>query len=138
MFKNGESLEELHRADTIIFDKTGTITEGKLSLQNVFVNDISETEFLSLITSIESQSEHPIARAIVEYAKEKNIKLISITEFENKPGKGIKGKSDDKIILAGNEFFMNENKIDLSFFKVELKKMRFKIHRLFFSPLTDI
>ena len=55
LFKNGESLEELHRADTIIFDKTGTITEGKLSVQNIFVNDIDENEFLSLLILIESQ-----------------------------------------------------------------------------------
>jgi Cu+-exporting ATPase len=122
LFKNGESLEELHRADTIIFDKTGTITEGRLSVQNVFVNDISEYNFLSLLSSIESKSEHPIADAIVEYAKQKNINLISIQDFENKPGKGIKGNIDNKIILAGNESFMNENKIDLSLFNAELKK----------------
>ena len=122
LFKSGESLEELHRADTIIFDKTGTITEGKLSVQNVLLKDIPETEFLSLLTSIESKSEHPIARAIVDYVKEKSISPISITDFENKPGKGIKGLVDNKIILAGNESFMHENKIDLNFFKTDLKK----------------
>ena len=73
LFKNGEALEELHRAETIIFDKTGTITEGKLSVQNIIVKDVSESEFLSLLTSIESKSEHPIAKTIVEYGKEKNI-----------------------------------------------------------------
>ena len=137
LFKNGESLEELHRADTIIFDKTGTITEGRLSVQNVFVNNISENDFLSLLTSIESKSEHPIANAIVEYAKQKNINAISIQDFENKPGKGIKGNMDDKIILAGNESFMNENKIDLSFFKAELKKDTIQNSSLVFLALDS-
>jgi Cu+-exporting ATPase len=135
LFKNGESLEELHRADTIIFDKTGTITEGKLAVQSVFFNNISETEFLSLLTSLESKSEHPIAKAIVEYAKEKNINPVSIIDFENKPGKGIKGKVENKIILAGNESFMNENKIDLSSFKAELKKESIQNSSLVFLAL---
>jgi len=122
LFKNGESLEELHRADTIVFDKTGTITEGRLSLKNIFLKDISENEFLSLLFSLESKSEHPIAKAIADYAKEKNIEPMIITEFENKPGKGIKGKIENKVLLAGNESFMFENKIDFMFFKAELKK----------------
>ncbi len=121
LFKNGESLEELHHADTIVFDKTGTITEGKLSVKNIFVNQISEDEFLSALSSLESKSEHPIAKAITEYAQEKNIKPILITDFENKPGKGIKGKTDDRTLLAGNESFMLENKIDLNFNKTEIK-----------------
>ncbi len=122
LFKNGESLEELHHADTIVFDKTGTITEGKLSVKNIFVKDISENDFISVLSSLESKSEHPIAKAITDYSIEKNIVLILIDEFENKPGKGIRGKTKSKILLAGNESFMTENKIDLSAIKSELKK----------------
>ena len=97
LFKNGESLEELHRSDTIVFDKTGTITEGKLSVKNIFFKDVSEAEFLSTLSSLESKSEHPVAKAITEYSNNKNIKPLSITEFENKPGKGIKGRGyEDK------------------------------------------
>ncbi len=121
LFKNGESLEELHRADTIVFDKTGTITEGKLSVKNIFVNQISEDEFLSALSSLESKSEHPIAKAINEYAHEKNIRPILITDFENKPGKGIEGKTDNRTLLAGNESFMIENNIDFNFIKTEIK-----------------
>ena len=122
LFKNGESLEELHRADTIVFDKTGTITEGKLSVKNIFVNNISEDVFLSALSALENKSEHPIAKAITDYARGKNINQIVITEFENKSGRGIRGKIDTKELLAGNELFMIENKIDLGFFKAELKK----------------
>ncbi|HEX9250674.1 MAG TPA: heavy metal translocating P-type ATPase, partial [Ignavibacteriaceae bacterium] len=67
LFKYGESLEEIHRADTIVFDKTGTITEGKLSVQDIYFNGISEDEFLSVISSLESKSEHPIARALTDH-----------------------------------------------------------------------
>ena len=135
LFKNGESLEELHRADTIVFDKTGTITEGKLSVKNVFVNEISEDEFLSTLSSLESKSEHPIAKAITEFAKEKNIKSILIKEFENRPGKGIKGKTDKNILLAGNESFMLENKIDLSVVRNELKNEATKNSSLIFLAI---
>ena len=122
LFKNGESLEELHRSDTIVFDKTGTITEGKLSVKNIFFKDVSEAEFLSTLSSLESKSEHPVAKAITKYSENKNIKPLLITEFENKPGKGIKGRTDNKILLAGNESFLMENKIDLSLLKSEIKK----------------
>lgn len=121
LFKNGESLEELHRADTIIFDKTGTITEGKLSVHSFFTVNNNESEFLSIFSSIENKSEHPIAKAISDYCKSRNVAIIQINDFENKPGKGVKAKIDDKIILAGNESFMRENKIELSLLKEKLK-----------------
>ncbi len=122
LFKSGESLEELHRSDTIVFDKTGTITEGKLSVKNIIVKQISEDEFLSVLSSLESKSEHPIATAITEFANMKSISPILIPDFENKPGKGIKGRTDNKILLAGNESFMLENKIDINILKAEVKK----------------
>jgi len=135
LFKNGESLEELHRADTIVFDKTGTITEGKLSVKNIFVIEISEKEFLSILSSLERKSEHPIAKAISEFTNEKNINSILITEFENKPGKGIKGKTDTNNLLAGNESFMLENKIDLSVVRNELKNEGIKNSSLIFLAI---
>jgi Cu+-exporting ATPase len=122
LFKNGECIERLSKADTIIFDKTGTITEGKLSLNKIFVKDISESEFISLLASLEIKSEHPIAKTIINYAEEKKISLVTITEFESKPGKGIKGKINNDIILAGSESFLRENKIDLASFFDIIKK----------------
>jgi len=122
LFKNGESLEELYRSDTIIFDKTGTVTDGKLSVKNIFCLSGDQTEFLSILTSIESNSEHPIAKAIVEYGKTKSVQIKSVTDFENKSGKGIKANVENKKALVGNELFMNENKINLSHLNSELKK----------------
>jgi Cu+-exporting ATPase len=122
LFKNGESLEELHNADTIIFDKTGTVTEGKLSVKNIFTLNGNQDEFLSLIASIENKSEHPIAKAIVELANTKQVEIKNVVEFENKPGKGLKAKINNISVLVGNELFLSENKIDLSLLKDELKK----------------
>ncbi len=132
LFKNGEALEELHRAGTIIFDKTGTITEGKLSVQNIFVNDINENEFLTLLSSLESKSEHPIAKAIIDFANTKSISQKAISDFISKPGKGIKGTIENQEVFAGNESFMNENKIDLNVFKTELKSDSVKNSSLVF------
>jgi P-type Cu+ transporter len=138
LFKNGESLEELHRSDTIVFDKTGTITEGKLSVKNVFVKEISEYDFLSVLSSLESKSEHPIGKAITDYAKTKDIQPTLINEFENKPGKGIKGRINTNELLAGNESFMLENKIDISLLKAEIKKTMIQNSSIVFLAIEGV
>ncbi|MFZ2322370.1 MAG: heavy metal translocating P-type ATPase [Ignavibacteriaceae bacterium] len=114
LFKDGESLEALNKANVIIFDKTGTITDGILSVNKVYTNNMSEEEFLFFLASLESKSEHPIAKAIIDYSKSKNIQFNSITDFEVIPGKGLKAKINDKIVLAGNEVFMKDNNIDIT------------------------
>lgn len=121
LFKDGQSLEILNQSDLMIFDKTGTITNGILSVNNIYSNNISEEEFLSLLASLETKSEHPIAKAIIDYANSKNINIKMITEFEVKPGKGLQARYSNDIILAGNENFMTENNIDLNFLLGEIK-----------------
>lgn len=113
LIKNGQSLEELHKVDTLIFDKTGTITEGKLSVSKIYFEDISEKEFLSYLASIENRSEHPIAKAILNFANAKNIDPLAIEEFESATGKGIKGKLNGLLLIAGSRSYLNENNIDL-------------------------
>lgn len=115
LFKDGESLEALSKADIIIFDKTGTITEGILSVNKVYTNDITEEEFISLLASLEAKSEHPIAKAIIDYSILKNIKLKTITDFDVKPGKGLSARFKNDLILAGNETFMRENNVEVNF-----------------------
>lgn len=116
LIKNGQSLEELHKIDTLIFDKTGTITEGKLSVSKIYFEDLSEKEFLSYLASLENRSEHPIAKAVLNFTNEKNIDPIAIEEFESVTGKGIKGRLNGLSLIAGNESYMNENDIDLKSF----------------------
>ncbi len=121
LFKDGQSLEILNQSGLMIFDKTGTITNGILAVNNIYSYNISEEEFLSLLASVETKSEHPIAKAIIDYANSKNINIKTITEFEVKPGKGLQARYGNDIILVGNENFMTENYIDLNFLLSEIK-----------------
>ena len=103
LFKTAESLEVTGRARTVVLDKTGTITKGEMSVTDIYVADgIAESRLVTLAASLEKQSEHPLARAIVDYAEFKNIDLTAITDFKAIPGKGVTGKTDGKNICGGN------------------------------------
>lgn len=112
LFKNAESLENLHKVDTILLDKTGTITEGKPQVTDI-ISEIDENEFIKIASSIENNSEHPLSHAISEYAKAKNIQAKNIENFEAISGKGIKAKYENKIYYGGNISLMKEKNIDL-------------------------
>lgn len=113
LIKGGEALEITHQIKTIVFDKTGTITEGKPVVTDILTNGISENEILALAASAEKGSEHPLGEAIVRGAEEKNLELKSIEEFNAIPGHGIEVKIDGKTILVGNKKLMNEKRIDI-------------------------
>jgi P-type Cu+ transporter len=113
LFKGGEHLEMTHRINTVILDKTGTITNGAPVLTDV-MTDLDEVEFLTLIGSAEKQSEHPLAEAIVEGIKEKNISLKDVDEFEAIPGFGIKATVDGKEILVGTRRLMNKFNVEIA------------------------
>ncbi|MSS77079.1 heavy metal translocating P-type ATPase [Anaerococcus sp. WCA-380-WT-2B] len=112
LFKNAESLENLHKVDTILLDKTGTITEGKPRVTDIFT-EIEKNEFIKISTSMEMASEHPLSNAINEYAKENGINPINVSDFEALSGKGIKAKFNDKTYYAGNSRLMKELNINL-------------------------
>lgn len=122
LFKNAESLENLHKVDTILLDKTGTITEGKPQVTDVFTN-MDEDKFLQIASSIEHLSEHPLSDAILSYANEKNIKNINVSDFESLVGRGIKAKIDDKFYFAGNLRLMNEENVDTLDFQELTEKL---------------
>ena len=113
LIKGGEALETAYKVETIVFDKTGTITEGKPKVTNIITKGISETEILALAASAEKGSEHPLGEAIVKAAEEKNIKLKEIEDFKAIPGHGIEVKIENSIILLGNKKLMVERGIDL-------------------------
>lgn len=112
LFKGGEHLEMTHRIDTVILDKTGTITNGAPVLTDV-ITDLNETEFLTLVGSAEKQSEHPLAEAIVEGIREKNISLAEVSEFEAIPGFGIKAIVNGKEILVGTRRLMKKYNVEI-------------------------
>ncbi|MCF0149617.1 MAG: copper-translocating P-type ATPase [Clostridium sp.] len=113
LIKGGEALETAYKVETIVFDKTGTITEGKPKVTNIITKDISEEEILSLAASAEKGSEHPLGEAIVRAAEEKNLKLKEIQDFKAIPGYGIEVRIDNNVILLGNKKLMSERKIEL-------------------------
>lgn len=103
LVKDAATLETLHKANVVVVDKTGTITKGKPELTKIEVlGNRNEKEIISILATLESKSEHPIAHAIVNYAKEKNIDTGSISNFEIIKGKGLKGTIDDIEYFAGN------------------------------------
>jgi P-type Cu+ transporter len=113
LFKGGEHLEMTHRINTVILDKTGTITNGSPVLTDV-ITEMDEGEFLSLVGSAEKQSEHPLAQAIVEGIKEKNIQLRDVSEFEAIPGYGIKSIIEGKEILVGTRRLMKQYNVEMN------------------------
>ncbi|MDQ0272177.1 heavy metal translocating P-type ATPase [Cytobacillus purgationiresistens] len=121
LFKGGEHLETTHRLDTIILDKTGTVTNGKPSLTDVILAEgMDETEFLVLVGTSERNSEHPLAEAIVEGIKEKGIELGSSDTFEAIPGFGIQSTVNGKQLFIGTRRLMAKHNIDV---QNELAKM---------------
>lgn len=116
LFKNAEVLENLHKIDVIVMDKTGTITEGKPILTDI-VTDLDQDEFLKIAGSLEKNSQHPLASAILNYTVEKNIDLEEITNFNSVSGRGLNGEVAGKKYLAGNLEYMLEEKIDLRDFR---------------------
>ncbi|WP_191567581.1 heavy metal translocating P-type ATPase [Metabacillus idriensis] len=114
LFKGGEHLETTHRLDTVILDKTGTVTNGKPTLTDVILSDgFEEDEFLKLVGSAERNSEHPLAEAIVEGIKVKGIELCSSEHFEAIPGFGIESKVESKSLLIGTRRLMEKHNIDV-------------------------
>lgn len=122
LFKNAEVLENLHKIDVIVMDKTGTITEGKPILTDI-VTDLDQDEFLKIAGSLEKNSQHPLASEILNYAEEKNINLGEITNFNSVSGRGLNGEVAGKKYLAGNLEYMLEEKIDLKNFRSKAEEL---------------
>ena len=115
LVKKAEALEILEKVNSIVVDKTGTLTEGKPRLQSIITNyelRITEDELLRLAASLEKSSEHPLAEAIISGAGDRNIQLSKVINFESVTGKGITGTIDGRIVLLGNAKLMTENNID--------------------------
>src|SRR5690625_1310252 len=112
LFKGGEHLERTHEVDTIVFDKTGTVTKG----EPVVTQFEGSEETLHLLASAEANSEHPLAKAVVEYAESKNINLAEATMFEAVPGKGIKANVLGKELLIGNRILMKESQVAIDLY----------------------
>ena len=110
IIKSCEALEKMGKVDTIAFDKTGTLTYGKLEVSDVlsFAPDLDEEKLLSLAASAEAKSEHPLGKAIVAYAKKRDLPLSESAAFRMTSGKGISAEADGYRLLCGNEKYLHE------------------------------
>lgn len=113
LIKNAEALETLEKVDTLVVDKTGTLTEGKPRVVTIETQDeFSQDELLRLVASLEQASEHPLGEAIVKGAQEKDLDFMPVEDFESITGKGVKGRVDGKVVAIGNRQLLKELNID--------------------------
>ncbi|AGK70268.1 copper-translocating P-type ATPase [Streptococcus cristatus] len=124
LIKSGQALEAAYQLDTIVLDKTGTITVGKPSLTDLLpLGDLNRSDLLRLIASAEQHSEHPLARAILAAAEEEGLDLLPVSHFEAIIGRGLSARVEDRQILVGNESLMKEKNIDSSAFQEQLLEL---------------
>lgn len=115
IFRSAEALEHLHSVNAVVLDKTGTITEGKPVVTDIITaNNFTQNELLELAYSLEALSEHPLAQAIVNYCKDKNIKITKADNFETLSGKGITANIDNIFCVSGNIKLFNELGIQIT------------------------
>ncbi|GAA0125075.1 heavy metal translocating P-type ATPase [Clostridium sp. CTA-19] len=123
LFKNGTALEETHKIETVVFDKTGTITEGKPKVTDIISKNISDENLLSIAASAEKGSEHPLGEAIVLKAKEEKLEFKTIDKFKAIQGKGIDCEIENNNVLLGNDKLMISNNIDIEDFNDDYKRL---------------
>ena len=125
LIRSGEAIQTLRNADIIVFDKTGTITKGKPAVTDVVASDAKRPaeKLLSFAASVEAASEHPLAQAIVEYARERNVPVVAVTEFEAISGKGVRGIVDGARILLGNRALMEAEHVDYSIVEKKVQQL---------------
>jgi len=116
LIKNAEALEKMAKVDTLIVDKTGTITEGKPTFDHFgnFGDDYSNEELLQYLISVNANSEHPLAQATVKFGKENNIEILKSKDFNAVTGMGVEGVVDGKKVLLGNTKLMDKNGIEIT------------------------
>ena len=125
LIKNAEALERMEKIDTLVTDKTGTLTEGKPKVVAVKpAPGFDETKVLQLAASVERGSEHPLAEAIVAAAAERNLALSPVRDFDSPVGKGVIGMIEDKRLALGNARFLGELNIDTSALSAEAERLR--------------
>jgi Cu+-exporting ATPase len=125
LIKNAEALERFEKVDTLVVDKTGTLTEGKPAVVAISpAPGVAEDELLRLAASLERGSEHPLADAIVRAASERGLTLADAADFDSPVGKGVVGKVDNKTIIVGRASFLGEHRIDVGALEPEAERLR--------------
>ena len=125
LFKNAEAIEVLRAVDTLVIDKTGTLTEGRPKLTRVLPAGVwEEQEVLRLAASLERGSEHPLAAAILAGANDRNLALATVNEFVSHTGRGVSGRVDGRSVELGSVAIVTERRLDLGGLNAEAERMR--------------
>ena len=139
LIKDAESLEIMKKVDTLVVDKTGTLTEGKPQLTSVHTtNGASEEEVLQVAASVERASEHPLAEALVSGAAKRNITLKDVSDFQSLTGRGIQGMVDKRRIALGNQQLFDELGIDTTPLKDHAETLRTEGQTVMFLAINDV
>lgn len=137
LFKNAEAIETLRQVDTLVIDKTGTLTLGKPRLTAVISTDAeSEAKLLSRVASLEKGSEHPLAAAIVDGAHDRKLPLYPVRDFDSHTGMGVSGLIKNEQVLLGNRRLMEQFEIDISAWQEQAETMRAKGQTLIFAAIN--
>ncbi len=138
LFKNAEAIEQLRKVNSLVVDKTGTLTEGKPKLTGVVTADgWNEDEVLSLVASLEKSSEHPLGDAIVKGAQEKKVQLKSVSDFNSVTGRGVTGKVNGRIVAIGNTDFLKEIGVDPSVLMTKADELRKAGNTVMFAAIDN-
>ncbi|MCE5022009.1 copper-translocating P-type ATPase [Staphylococcus haemolyticus] len=133
LFKGGEYVERTPQVDTVVFDKTGTLTHGKPEV-TYFEGD---KDILALVASAENNSEHPLATAIVTYAKQHKVNLVNVTNYQTLPGNGIQAIINNTKLLVGNQKLMSEHQINIQSIKQKMEHMEADGHTVMLIAYGD-
>jgi Cu+-exporting ATPase len=126
LIKNAEALETLEKVDTLVVDKTGTLTEGKPQVVSVAITGAEEAQVLAAVASLEQASEHPLGAAVVAAAKQRGLPLSPAREFRSLTGRGVVGTVDGRTIAAGNEKLLQELNVPLAELPQQAQELRAK------------
>jgi P-type Cu+ transporter len=138
LVRNAEALEVLEKADTLVVDKTGTLTEGKPVLASVVaVDGMNENDLLRLAASLERGSEHPLAAAIVNGAEARNIQVTAVTGFQSLTGRGVVGRVDGHAVSLGNDFVLGAVSNELGFLRTHAEKLRSEGQTVVFVKIDE-
>ncbi|HKU76899.1 MAG TPA: heavy metal translocating P-type ATPase [Pyrinomonadaceae bacterium] len=138
LFRNAEAIEVMRKVDTIVIDKTGTLTEGKPKLETVVTNgNVDEKTLLRLASSLEKSSEHPLASAIVAGARDRGIEVADSTRFESITGKGVKGEIDGHRVAVGNRSLLEDFKLDAGELTAKAETLRANGHTVMFVVVDE-
>ncbi len=139
LIKDAQVLEQMQKIDTLVIDKTGTLTEGKPALQQIVTaNGMTETNLIEIATAIERQSEHPLAHALLRYAEQHHIQATTMSDFVSITGKGVSAQWEGKRVLFGNQQLMRDHKVQTQELDKRIAELQSLGHTVMLLSLDDV